>query len=250
MNHTDRTLRRASLTAGLGLALMAVLAAFGVFGATAPSITEGDATRTAQAILGSSALFRWGVLCLIVVVVLDVVVATALLALFEPVDRGIALLAAWFRVAYAAVYLVAILQLVLALDLLDDPELAMGAIDAYQAIWLVGLTMFGVHLLLVGYLAYRSGYMAKVFGVLLVVAGLGYVVDGFAAVLRSEPTVSVAQFTFVGEVALIGWLLVVGRRKNFHTREPGQPDTAQLDTLHPGPLTSADRRPVGVGEPS
>jgi len=250
MNHTNRTLRRASLTAGLGLTLMAVLAAFGVFGATAPSITDGDAAQTARDILDASALFRWGVVCLIVVVVLDVVVAAALMTLFEPVNRGVAMAAAWFRVAYAAVYLVAILQLVLALDLLDEPDLAMRAVDAYRGIWLVGLILFGVHLLLVGYLAYRSGYMAKIFGVLLVVAGLGYVIDGFAAVLRSGPTVSIAQFTFVGEVALIGWLLVVGRRKNFHTREPVQPDTAEPGSQRPGPLTSADRHPVGVGEPS
>jgi hypothetical protein len=250
MNDTTRTLRRASLTAGLGLALMAVLAAFGVFGATAPLITEGDAAQTAQDILGASALFRWGVVCLIVVVVLDVVVAAALLTLFEPVNRGMAVTAAWFRVAYASVYLVAILQLVLALDLLDEPEQAMRAIDAYQAIWLVGLILFGVHLLLVGYLSYRSGFMAKIFGVLLVVAGLGYVVDGFAAVLRPGPTASIAQFTFLGEVALMVWLLVVGRRKNFHTRGPVQPDTAEPGTLHPGPLASADRRSVGAGEPS
>ena len=250
MNDTTRTLRRASLTAGLGLALMAVLAAFGVFGATAPSITEGDAAQTARDILGAAALFRWGVVCLVVVVVLDIVVATALLTLFEPVNRGMALAAAWFRVAYAAVYLVAILQLVLALDLLDEPEQAMRAIDAYQAIWLVGLVLFGVHLLLVGHLAYRSGFMAKIFGVLLVVAGLGYVVDGFAAVLRSGPTVSVAQFTFVGEVALIGWLLAVGRRKNFHTRGLVRPDTADTSTSSAGPLTPAHPRPVGVGKPS
>jgi hypothetical protein len=250
MNDTTRTLRRASLTAGLGLALMAALAAFGVFGATAPLITEGDAARTAQDVLGSSTLFRWGVVCLVVVVVLDVVVAAALLTLFEPVNRGIAVAAAWFRVAYAAVYLMAILQLVLALDLLDEPDQAMRAIDAYHTIWLVGLLLFGVHLLLVGYLAYRSGFMAKVFGILLVVAGLGYVADSFAAVLRSGPTVSIAQFTFVGEVALIGWLLVVGRRKVFHTRGLVQPDTVDPSTVSPSPLTPADRRPVGVGEPS
>jgi hypothetical protein len=250
MNHTTRTLRRASLTAGLGLTLMAALAAFGVFGATAPFIAEGDAARTAQDILGSSTLFRWGVVCLIVVVVLDLVVAAALLTLFEPVDRGIALAAAWFRVAYAMVYLVAILQLVLALGLLDEPEQAMRAIDAYRAIWLVGLILFGVHLLLVGYLAYRSGFMAKVFGVLLVIAGVGYVADGLAVVLRPGPTVSLAQFTFVGEVALIGWLLVVGRRKAFPTRGPLQPDILHPTTVSPSPLGPEDRHSVVVGEPS
>jgi hypothetical protein len=250
MNDTARTMRRASLTAGLGLALMAALAAFGVFGATAPLITPGDPTRTAQDILGSQGLFRWGVACLILVVVLDLVVAAALLTLFLPVNRGLARLAAWFRVAYAAVYLVAILQLVLALDLLADPEQAMRAINAYTTIWLVGLILFGVHLLLIGYLAYRSGFMAKVFGVLLVVAGLGYIADGFAAVLLPGPTTSIAQFTFVGEIALILWLLIAGRRKSFRTEEPARGDAVEPVLRSPGPGSASDRRPVGVGEPS
>jgi hypothetical protein len=49
---------------------------------------------------------------LILVVILDIVVAAALLTLFQPVDRSVAIMAAWFRLAYAAVYLAAISQLV------------------------------------------------------------------------------------------------------------------------------------------
>jgi hypothetical protein len=206
------SLRAASLTAGLALALMAALAAWGVFGATAPLVTVGDAAKTARDILAAEGQFRWGIACLIVVVILDVVVAGALLTLFTPVSRTLSVMAAGFRMAYAAVYLVAILQLVVALGQLSEPEQAMRAIQAYTTIWLVGLVLFGVHLLLIGYLAYRSGFIAKVFGVLLVIAGLGYVVDGFVAVLRAGPSASIAQFTFVGEVALIGWLLIAGRR--------------------------------------
>ena len=212
MTSDIRSLRRASLTAGIALALMAVLAAFAVFGATNPSITAGDAAKTAQDIAQSQTLFRWGIACMIVVVVLDIIVASALRTLFASVNASISNMAAWFRVAYAAVYLVAILQLVIALGLLGDPNQAARAIDAYNTIWLVGLILFGVHLLLVGYLAYRSGFMAKVFGILLALAGLGYVADGFVAVLVSGDTVSVGQFTFVGEVALIFWLLIQGRR--------------------------------------
>ena len=96
-------------------------------------------------------------------------------------------MAAWFRVAYAAVYLVAIIQLVIALGLLDDPAQALRAVNAYDTIWHVGLILFGVHLLLIGYLAYRSGFMPKIFGILLVVAGLGYLVDGFVLVLVPGP---------------------------------------------------------------
>ena len=215
MNHHTRSMRTASLTAGLALALMAVLAVFGVFGAVGALITPGDAARTAQDISESQALFRQGIASLILVAVLDIVAAGALFTLFAPVNRSVSLMAAGFRVAYAAVYLVAIIQLVIALGLLGDPDLALRAIDAYGTIWHVGLILFGVHLLLIGYLAYRSGFMAKVFGILLVVAGIGYLADGFVLVLAQGPSVSIGQFTFVGEVALIFWLLISGRRKDF-----------------------------------
>jgi hypothetical protein len=219
MNSETRSLRTASLIAGLALALMAVLAIFGNFVAIQSLVTPGDAAQTAIDIANSEGLFRWGIASLIVIAVLDIIVAAALLRLFEPVNRGVSMTAAWFRVAYVAVYLIAIIQLVLALGLLGDPNQALRAIDAYGTIWLVGLILFGVHLLLIGYLAYRSGFMAKLFGILLVVAGLGYIADGFVAVLVPGPTISLGQFTFVGEAALIFWLLIKGTRKDFSNGE-------------------------------
>ena len=245
MNHDTRSLRTASLIAGLALALMAVLAAFGNFVAIQPLVTPGDAAKTAIDISNSEALFRWGTASLILVAILDIIVAAALLRLFEPVNRSLSITAAWFRVAYAAVYLVAIIQLVIALGLLDDPNQALRAIDAYGTIWLVGLIIFGVHLLLIGYLAYRSGFMAKVFGILLVIAGLGYIADGFVAVLMPGPSISIGQFTFVGEVALIFWLLIRGSRKNFSRDEAEQDHHRDPDSLLARPqsaLSAVGRR--------
>jgi hypothetical protein len=236
MNHHTRSMRTASLTAGLALALMAALAAFGVFGAVGALVTPGDAARTAQDISESQALFRQGIASLILVAVLDIVAAGALFTLFAPVNRSVSLMAAGFRVAYAAVYLVAIIQLVVALGLLGDPDQALRAIDAYGTIWHVGLTLFGVHLLLIGYLAYRSGFMAKVFGILLVVAGLGYLADGFGAVLVPDYSISIGQFTFVGEVALIFWLLIKGSRKDFSHGEADRKLQLDPDSLVRAPV--------------
>jgi hypothetical protein len=231
MNHGAQSQRTASLVAGVALTLIAVIASLGNFIALEPLITPGDAAKTAEDILNSEAQFRWGIAALIIAAVLDIIVAGALLALFEPVSRNVSMLAAFFRVAYTAVFLVAIIQLLVAVGLLGDPAEAMQAIDAYNTIWLVGLIFFGVHLLLIGYLAYRSGYMAKVFGILLVVAGLGYLADGFVAVLVPNPSVSIGQFTFVGEVALMFWLLIRGSRKDFSPREADRGHYFDQDAL-------------------
>ena len=46
---------------------------------------------------------------------------------------------------------------------------AMLGITAFNDIWYVGQFLFGLHLLLIGYLAYRSGYLPRVLGVLLAI---------------------------------------------------------------------------------
>jgi Domain of unknown function (DUF4386) len=47
---------------------------------------------------------------MVVVVILDVIVAWALLTFFEPVHKGLTTLAAWLRLSYAAIFAVAISQ--------------------------------------------------------------------------------------------------------------------------------------------
>jgi hypothetical protein len=204
--------RKASLIAGTALVLMAILAGVAKFAVLDPLVSPGDATRTANDILASEGLFRSAIAALILTALLDVVVAIALLALFKPVSRSVSTMAAAFRVAFAAVFLVAISQLVSALPLLGgDADQALRAIEAFDTIWLIGLILFGVHLVLIGYLAYRSGFVPRFIGVLLVIAGIGYAVDGFGTVLFANFS-TVGQFTFVGEVALILWLLIRGVR--------------------------------------
>jgi hypothetical protein len=214
---------RAGLVGGLGILLLAALAAVGGLGLVAGLVTEGDPAATARDISASEGTFRLGVACLYLVVVLDVVVAWALFRFFSPVSGSIARLAAWFRLAYAGVYLVAISQLAGVPGLLRDDGYATAlgreqvqahallAVDSYHDIWLAGLVLFGAHLLLVGYLAYRSGYVPRLLGVLLVVAGAGYVVDTLGSVLFRSP-VTVSTFTFLGEFLLAVWLVARSRR--------------------------------------
>ena len=62
--------------------------------------------------------FRLGVLAWLLVVVLDVVVAWALYRVFRPVSPAVSMLTAVFRLVYTAVFLVAVGQLLRALDVL------------------------------------------------------------------------------------------------------------------------------------
>ena len=222
----NRSIRRAGFVAGLSLLAMSVLAGFGNFVAVEGLVTPGDAGQTAADILAADGTFRVGVLALYLVVVLDVVVAWALMRVFDPVSRSLSRLAAWFRLAYSAVFLVAISQLAGIPGLLAGGSSGFSAeqvqaqallkVDAFNDIWFAGLVLFGAHLVLIGYLAYRSGYMPRILGVLLVIAGLGYAFDSVGFVLSESP-LEVSTVTFVGEFLLCLWLLIRGRRMSVGT---------------------------------
>lgn len=204
--------RTASWTGGIALLLIAVLAGIGYAGLITPLITPGGADATARAIAGAESQFRVGILLLALSAVLDVVVAAALLVIFEPMNRMLATMAAWFRVAYSAVFVVAIAQLGTVPTMLGDSPRVMSAVDSYRVIWQVGLILFAAHLLLVGYLAFKAGLMRGALGVLLVIAGLGYLADGLGTMLVAGFVPTFATYTFIGEVVLIGWLLWVAIR--------------------------------------
>jgi hypothetical protein len=218
------SIRNASIAAGIALLLMSVVAIFGKVVAVDGLVTEGDATRTVTDITASQGLFRLGIASLVVVIALDVVVAWALYRVFSPVSRSLSMLAAALRLVYSGVFMVAIGQLLGVIRLLDnDGNLAvfgtaqvdaqaMLGITAFNDIWYLGQFLFGLHLLLIGYLAYRSHYIPRLLGVLLVIAGLGYATDSMGAVLSLGSWTAISSFTFIGEFLLALWLVIRARR--------------------------------------
>ena len=216
------TVRRAGVVTGAALLVMVALAVFANFVVLQGMITSGDAPATAAEILARESTFRLGALAWLLIVVLDVVIAWALYRVFRSVSPAVSTLAAVFRLAYSAVLLVAVGQLLRAVDVLTADATtvpggdqvsgrAMLELNAFQHIYDLGLFLFGIHLALLGYLSLRSDFIPKVVGVLLVVAGAGYAFDTVGAVLAlGLPRVSV--FTSVGELLLGLWLLVPGRR--------------------------------------
>lgn len=216
-------MRRSAVVAGAGLVVLAVLAAAANFGVIQHLVTPGDPARTARDILASAGLFRLGIAALAVVVILDIVVAWALLRFFEPVHQGLARIAAWLRISYAAIFAVAISQLTGVLPLLSNARHltafsigqrraeALTKIHDFNDIWKISLILFGLHLVLIGYLACKSGYVPRVLGILLVIAGGGYLFDSLSGLLAANYSANIAAFTFIGEALFMLWLLAKGR---------------------------------------
>jgi hypothetical protein len=216
---TDLSLRTSAIVAGLGLLIMAILAPIANFGVLQKLIVPGDVTNTANNIIASAGQFRIGISLFLIVAILDVVVAWALYFLLKPVNKGLSLLAAWFRIVYAAIFVSALNNLMIVLQLLKGSDylkafetnqlhaLVTLSLNAFTDGWDVGLAIFGLSLLIVGYLVFKSGYLPKFLGILVVIAGLGYLIDSFGKLLSPNYNATIAMFTFIGEVLLIFWLL-------------------------------------------
>ena len=83
-------------------------------------------------------------------------------------------------------------------------------LDIYEHGFSIAHIFWGLWLFPLGYLGFKSSFLPKVIGVLLIIAGLGYLVDFTLFFLFPDITVTVSEFTFVGEVLLILWLLIKG----------------------------------------
>lgn len=202
----------ASRVSGLGLLAMVVLMTAGYFGGVIPLITPGDAVGTAEKITRSGAVYLAGVCCIFLVILLDVLVAVAWYALFKNVNPRLSAVAAWTRIAFAALFAIAASQLAYAYTLLDDPERALHAIESFRTIWLISLGLFGLYLILIGYLEFRSTFVPTVFGVLLVISGAGYIIDALGVAFVAGFTPAYGLFAIIGETSGIFWLLIKGRK--------------------------------------
>jgi len=94
--------------------------------------------------------------------------------------------------------------------------LVMLLIDAQHYGLLIASIFFGLWLVPLGYLAYRSGWFPKALGVVLIVGGACYLVDMLAAFLIPDFGKAIHGFVIappaIAEIWTLGYLLVIGVR--------------------------------------
>jgi hypothetical protein len=70
--------------------------------------------------------------------------------------------------------------------------------------------IFGIHLVLIGVLIYRSRYIPRLIGILLVINGLGWMIDRLRLYLFPDAPLGFLFITFFGELVFMLWLLIRG----------------------------------------
>ena len=225
--------RMASITAGIGYAALFILAVFANFLVKESLIIPGNASETAENIRASLGLFRLGMASFLIVFLIDVFVAWGLYVLFREFHKDISLLAAWFRIVYTVFLGVALVFYFQAIQFLDgtgrlemlsrevlDAQ-ASVALDSFNSIWLIGLTAFGLHLIVLGFLIVRTKSAPYILGIILILSGSAYILDTLAHTLLADYRDYAGLFTAIVAVPSVLaegwfgiWLLVKGGKNS------------------------------------
>jgi hypothetical protein len=126
----DNAQRTAARVAGLSYLITFAIVVYVNFGIHDPLIGENKA-ETARKILAHEQLFRIGIVGDLIYCAGVVVLVTAIYVILRPVNRGVALLAAFWRLIFVLMWLVMTLHLFDALRLLKSAD-SLQAFDAEQ----------------------------------------------------------------------------------------------------------------------
>jgi hypothetical protein len=161
-------------------------------------LVPGDAAATANNLMASESLFRAGIAAETIVFIVETILAAILYVLLKPVSRSLSLAAAFARLGEAVVQAVNLLPSILAVLLVGggsylavfEPEqldaLVLLSLSAFEYMILVWGFFFGLHLLLLGYLVYKSGYFPRLLGALLVLSSFGYLIESYGKFMAPQ----------------------------------------------------------------
>src|SRR5262245_27405382 len=233
----DNSQRTAAKVAGIAGILAFVLVVFGNYVLLGPLIVPRNAVDTSRNILAHQTQFRCALACFITYDIGGIVLLTALYVILAPVNRGLALAGALFRLVFVMLWLVAPLNSLGALRLLGDssylqvfePErmqaLARAQIAASFDDYYVGLPFFGLAATVCAWLWLKSRYIPRGLSIFGVAASAWCVLCAFIFLIFPNFNKIVNDYIFDSPMAMFElivsvWLLFKGIR----TPNPGEAD--------------------------
>jgi|SRR5947209_8170216 len=187
---------------------------------------HGNAAATANNILAHESLFRWGIVSSLLCSALWIFVTLALYRLFKGVDHGLAVLMVILgslmvvplffvnSVTDAATLLLARGEDFLSVfDKAQREALAMLFLRLHHNLDLANEIFWGLWLIPLGLLVYKSRFLPRILGVWLIIACFAYLahsVTGFLFPQYEDKVFSIASVINLGEVALMLWLAIMG----------------------------------------
>ena len=211
--------------AGLLYVLMSIIGFFAMGYVPGKLIVRGNAAATANNIAASETLFRAGIAAELISQILFMWVALALYDLLKGVNQRRAVLMLTLIVVSIPIALlnelnaIAALILVRGADFLSIFEktqrdaLAKLFLNLHSRGFGIAAIFWGLWLLPLGLLVYRSGFLPRILGVLLMANCFSYVVTSFTSLLLPQYGKIVDRWMTplqFGELLFMFWLLIKG----------------------------------------
>ena len=229
--------RNPGRVAGLWYLLLVLLAPLRLEYIPNKLFVHGDATATVNKIAAHEPLFRWGIATDLTCALILIFLVLAFYRLFKEVDQQLAVLVVIFGGVMPA--LIDFVNVVSDLGVLtfvrgpsflavfDKPErdaLAMLLLNLHDHQVTAAEILWGIWLLPLAALVYKSRFLPRFLGVWLVINGIAYVVMSLTGVLLPRYEGDVFTYStpaLLGEVALMLWLVIKGARPSaVHTSMP------------------------------
>ncbi|MCF8379678.1 MAG: DUF4386 domain-containing protein [Bacteroidales bacterium] len=178
----QNTEKKHGIIAGIALVFMAIVAGFS-FGYAHNSLVADSAEITLQNLIANKSLFFAELSGWSVIFILDVIVAIALYYFFRSTSKQISLLTAFIRIAYSLILGIAIVHLFKIIPILSSNNSLSNDLivfemyshlQLFEKLWSIGLIVFGLHLIGLGYLSVKSKSVHWVLGYLLYLGGISY----------------------------------------------------------------------------
>ncbi|HKW13143.1 MAG TPA: DUF4386 domain-containing protein [Candidatus Krumholzibacteria bacterium] len=222
------SIKRQARIAGLLYLLVVITGPFILIYVPNHIFVPGDATATVNNILAHQTLYRASIAAGIFGDVLFMFVVLALYRLLKPVDQTLAVLMAALILVIMPLAFLGIANQLAALQVLRDNGNFLKVFDkpqrdALSALLitfdmkgiLVSEVFWGLWLLPLGMLVYRSRFLPRFLGVWLFLNGIAYVVVSMVGIFDPEHmriVNKIATPVFFGEMVLMLWLVIFGAR--------------------------------------
>jgi len=220
----DISQRKAARIAGFTLIFAVILVIVANYSVNFRLIIPNSAAETAQNIIENNTLFRFNIFCNLLYITTLIVMFTSLYVVLEPVNKNLALSAAFFRLIYALMWGIMAVNTCDALHLLGDaPYLPAFDPDQLKAMtmlnlvtgwnaYYVGLPFWGLASTACSYLLFKSKYIPKALAVFGIVSSAWCVFCAFAYIIYPDygKVVHIGLFDTpltIFEVTLGFWLL-------------------------------------------
>lgn len=209
---------------GLFYLIVAVTGGFSELFVRQNLIEAGDAATTAGNISSSPTLFRVAFASDVVNIAFFVLAALVLYALLKEVNHDVAVAMVVFNAVAAAVMGANMINHFAALQVATGSGMISSAseglvqlfLDMHSNGYAIAQVFFGLWLLPLGYLAYRSGFLPKALGVLLMIGSASYLTELITGFLFPGMTENalllIAAPAALAEVSFLLWLLVKGAK--------------------------------------